>query len=171
MTSISLKILKALFLTDILLMLITLILFDIKMLWNTQIGFISASLVMLASMKSYQRMVDARVEHKVITYDDSKDVIDQLEDPYDVYSEESEELIDVIYEDDKKPKDGRSLTQILKDTGAALSMYRLGGYTLLILGFLYLNRQGLLHIPSYILAISIPMFVMVRVLLKEKETS
>jgi hypothetical protein len=173
MTSISLKILKALFLTDILLILVTLILFDIKILWNTQIGFISASLVMLASMKSYQRMVDARVEHKVITYDDSKDVIDQLEDPYDLYSEDAvvEEAQDLENADkeDKKPKDGRPLIQILKDTGAALSAYRLGAYVVLILGFLYLNRHELLHIPSYILSISIPMLVMVYVLLKEKE--
>lgn len=168
MTSISLKILKALAIVDIVVILISIIFFDIKILWNTQIGFISVSLVMLASMKSYQRMVDARVEHNVITHDDSKDVIDKLEDPYDLYSEELDQG-KIAKQEDEKPKDGRSLTQILKDTGAALSMYRLGGYIVLILGFLYLNRHDLLHIPSYIIAISIPMLVMVFVLLQEKE--
>ena len=172
MISISLKILKALVIVDLVVILISMIFFDINMLWNTQIGFISSSLVMLASMKSYQRMVDARVEHNVITYDDSKDVIDQLEDPYDLYSEDvvaEEDVVEVVKEERKKLKDGRSLGQILKDTKAALSVYRLGAYAVLILGFLYLNRHEYLHIPSYILAISIPMFVMVFVLLQAKE--
>ena len=173
MTSISLKILKTLVIVDVILILVSVIFFDIKILWNTQIGFISASLVMLASMKSYKNMVDARVEHNVITYDDSIDVIDKLEDPYDLYSEElvAEEeldLVEVVKEERKKLKDGRPLIQILKDTKAALSVYRLGAYVVLILAFLYLNRQELLHIPSYVIAISIPMFVMVFVLLKEK---
>lgn len=173
MTSINFQILKALVVVDIVVILISLIFFDIKMLWNTQIAFISASLIMMASMKSYQRMVDARVEHDVITYDDSKDIMDKLEDPYDLYSEnpteKEEDLIDAIKEERKKSKDGRPLIQILKDTGAALSVYRLGGYVVLILGFLYLNRQGYLMIPAYILALTVPMLVVVFVLLSNKE--
>ncbi len=175
MTSISLKIIKALVIVDAIIIAISIIFFDINILWNTQIGFISASLVMLASMKSYQRMVDARVEHNVITLDDSKDVIDQLEDPYDLYGEdvskeEDKDLAKLAEEEHIKPKDGRSLAQILRDTGAALSVYRLGAYVVLILGFLYLTRHQYFHIPSYILSISIPMLVIVFMLLKEKET-
>ncbi len=166
--------LKALVIVDVVVILLSVIFFDIKLLWNTQIGFISASLVMLASMKSYKRMVDARVEHNVITYDDSKDVIDQLEDPYDLYGEDAiiqeEDLVEVVKEERKKSKDGRTLIQILKDTGAALSVYRLGAYVVLILGFLYLNRHGYLMIPAYILALSIPMLVVVFVLLSNKES-
>jgi len=174
MINISLKALKSLVLMDILVAVVSIIFFDIKILWNTQIGFLSASLVILASMKSYQRMVAARVEHNIITYDDSKDVIDQLEDPYDLYSEdivveENPDLVEFVKEERKKQKDGRPLIQILKDTKAALSVYRLGAYVVLVLGFLYLNRHELLHIPSYIIAISIPMLVIVYVLLKEKE--
>jgi len=176
MSKLSFKILKALAIVDIIVILISIIFFDIKMLWNTQIGFISASLVILASMKSYQRMVDARVEHGIITIDDSKDVIDKLEDPYDLYSEEvieeeEKSLVEVVKDERKKLKDSRSLIQILKDTKAALSVYRLGAYAILILGFLYLNRHELLHIPSYILALSIPMLVVVYILISNKENS
>ena len=175
MSKLTFKVLKALVIADILVILTSIIFFDINILWNTQIGYISASLVMLASMKSYQRMVDARVAHDIVTYDDSKDVIEKLEDPYDLYSEdvleeEEKDLVEVVKEERKKLKDGRSLTQILKDTKAALSVYRLGAYMVLVLGFLYLNRHELLHIPSYILAISIPMLIVVYVLLHEKET-
>jgi len=175
MTKISRQILKTLLVVDVLLIILSVIFFDIKVLWSSQIGFISASFVMLASMKSYQRMVDARVEHNIITIDDSKDVIDQLEDPYDLYSEEVIEeeekpLVEVVKEEYEESKENsRSLGQTLKDTKAALSVYRLGAYALLILGFLYLNRHELLHIPSYILALSVPMLVVVYILISNKE--
>ena len=174
MTSINIKILKALIVMDIIIILISMIFFDIKVLYNTQFGFISATLVMIASMISYRRMVNTRVEHNVITIDDSKDVIDQLEDPYDLYSEEvveaeEKDLAEVVKEERKKSKEsGRTLFQTLKDTKAALSVYRLGAYGVLVLGFLYLNRHGLLHVPSYILALSIPPMVIVTMLIRDK---
>jgi hypothetical protein len=177
MKSTSLKILKALVIIDIVIILISVIFFDIKVLYNTQIGFISATLVMIASMISYQRMVNTRVEHNIITMDDSKDVIDKLEDPYDLYSEEvveekEKDLVEVVKEERKKLKEGgRSLYQTLKDTKAALSVYRLGAYAVLVLGFLYLNRHGLLHVPSYILALSIPPMVIVIVFMMNKENN
>ncbi|MEA1954592.1 MAG: hypothetical protein U9O24_09400 [Campylobacterota bacterium] len=171
MTNINRKIISTLLIVDAVVILISVIFFDIKVLYNTQIGFISATLVMVASMISYRRMVDARVEHNIITIDDSKDVIDKLEDPYDLYSEEvkEKEIVDEEKEESKKPKESRSLYQILKDTKAALSAYRLGAYATLILGFLYLNRHGLLHIPSYILALSLPPMAIVIVLIMDKE--
>ncbi len=147
-----------------------------KVLYNTQVAYITSTLVMVASIVSYRRMVNARVEHKIITVDDSKDVIDKLEDPYDLYSEdvveeEEKDFAQTIKEEKKKLKENRrSVYQTIKDTKAALSVYRLGAYAVLILGFLYLNRQGLLYIPSYILALGIPPVIIVTLLLKEKET-
>ncbi len=143
---------------------------------NTQIGFITSSLVMVASIISYKRMVNTRVEHGIITYDDSKDTIDILEDPYDLYSEEvveSEEgdnLTKAVKDEKDTLKDnGRTLAQTLKDTKAALSTYRLFAYAMLILGFMYLNRQELLHIPSYMIALGLPPIVIVTLLLQTKE--
>jgi GMP synthase PP-ATPase subunit len=177
MTSINKQLLIVLVVVDILVAAASMIFFDIKVLWNTQIGFISATLVMIASMLSYRRMVNTRVEHNVITMDDSKDVIDKLEDPYDLYSEEvkeeegdEKEFAEVVKEEKKKLKENRrTLFQVLKDTKAALSIYRLGAYAFLILGFLYLNRHGLLHIPSYIVALSIPPVIIVTILIRNKE--
>lgn len=176
MTNTNLKFLKALAIVDVVIILTSVIFLDVKVLWNTQIGFVSASLIMFASMRSYRRMIDARVEHNIITIDDSKDVIDKLEDPYDLYSEEvmeateEKDLKEVVKEERQKLKASRrSLGQTLKDTKAALSVYRLGAYIILILGFLYLNRHDLLHIPSYLLALALPMFTVVYVLMSEKE--
>ena len=173
MTNTSLNILKTLVVVDVILIFIIVIFFDIKYLYALEIGFVSSSLVMFASLAAYKRMVDTRVEHNIITLDDSKDVIDKLEDPYDLYSkdvvEEEKDLVEVVKDERKKLKDSRSLYQILKDTKAALSVYRLGAYAVLILGFLYLNRQGLLHIPTYIVALGLPPIIIVILLLKEKE--
>jgi len=175
MTKLNVQMLKALAIADVVIILLSVIFFDIKMLWNTQIGFISASLIMLASMKSYKRMVDARVELGMVSADDSKDVIDDLEDPYDLYSEdvveEEKPLGEVVKDERQKLKsNGRTLTQTIKDAKTALSLNRIGAYGVLILGFFYLNRHDLLMVPAYILALSIPMLVVVYTLLSNKET-
>ena len=175
MSKLTLQMLKALAVADIVVILLSIIFFDIKMLWNTQVGFISASLVMLASMKSYKRMVDARVELNIITIDDSRDTIDQLEDPYDLYSEdvvenEELELTDAIKDEKSRmKKNKRTLSETIRDTKAALSLNRIGAYVILILGFFYLNRHEYLMAPAYILALTVPMLVVVFVLLSNKE--
>jgi len=176
MKSTSIKILKVLLFVDLLLLIVSVVFGGKVWIYNTQVGFISATLIMIASVISYRRMVNARVEHGIITMDDSKDVIDKLEDPYDLYSEEvteekpEEDLVEVVKEERKKLKQNRrSLGQTLKDTKAALSIYRLGAYAVLILGFMYLNRHELLHIPSYLLALSLPPMIIVIMLVTAKE--
>jgi len=177
MSSTNRKILITLVTVDILLLLITIIFFDMNIVYNTQIGYITSTLVMVASIVSYRRMVNARVKHNIVTMDDSKDVIDKLEDPYDLYSEDAVEEVEqdfaaTVKEEKKKLKENRrTVYQTIKDTKAALSIYRLGAYALLILGFLYLNRHGLLHIPSYIISLGIPSVILVWVLLKENPQS
>jgi len=176
MKSISLKILKVLIAVDLLLLITSILLGKTLWVYNTQVGFISATLIMVASVISYRRMVNTRVEHGIVTLDDSKDVIDKLEDPYDLYSEEitqseeEQDLVEVVKEEKKKAKENRrSLGQTLKDTKAALSLYRLAAYGVLILGFMYLNRQGLLYIPAYLFALSLPPMIIVIMLVTQKE--
>ncbi len=131
---------------------------------------------MIASIVSYRRMVNTRVEQGIVTMDDSKDTIDKLEDPFDLYSEdiipqeEGKDLASVVKDERKKLKENRrSLGQTLKDTKAALSMYRIGAYAILILGFMYLNRHHLLYIPLYLVALSLPPVIIVLMLLLQKE--
>jgi len=174
MRSTNRKILQTLLVVDGLLIFVTALFFNMDILLNTQIGFVSATLVMIGSMVSYRRMVEARVENEVITTDIDKDVIDKLEDPYDLYSEEAEEkevedIRAAIKEEKKRLKENkRSLFQVLKDTKAALSLYRVGAYILLALGFLYLNRHEILHIPAYLFALSLPLLIIVILLVRDK---
>jgi len=177
MNRVTLSILKALAVVDSLLIALSMIFFDMKVLYNTQVGFISATLmIMFASMASYRRMVKARVANDIITMDDSKDMIDKLEDPYDLYGEEvvpSEEeertLPQVIKEEKQKFKASRrSLTETLKDTKAALSLYRIGAYAVLVLGFMYLVRHELLCVPALIIGITLPIVTVVTLLMYQK---
>jgi hypothetical protein len=174
MRSTNRKILQALLIVDGLLLFVTALFFDMTLVLNTQIGFVSATLVMIGSMVSYRRMVDARVENEVITTDIDKDVIDKLEDPHDLYSEEvKEEPVEDIRATIKEERarlkaNKRSLFEVLRDTKAALSLYRVGAYILLALGFLYLNRHGILHIPAYLFALSLPPLIIVILLVRDK---
>jgi len=174
MKSINRKILSALMVADGLLWVASGLFGGSEAVWNTQIGFISATLVMLGSMRSYRRMVDARVEHEIITTDIDKDVIDKLEDPHDLYSETAEEapvedIKEAIKAERAKMKENRrSLFEVLRDTKAALSFYRVGAYFLLALGFLYLNRHGILHIPLYLFSLGLPMLIIVFLLVSNK---
>ena len=166
------KILVALLISDGIMLFVSALFGGEALILNTQIGFLSATLVMLGSMVSYRRMVDARVEHEIITTDIDKDVIDKLEDPYDLYSEGIEEepqkdLSSTIKEEKARLKQNRrSLFEVLRDTKAALSIYRIGAYGLLILGFLYLNRHGILQILPYLLSLSLPIVIIVSLLVK-----
>ncbi len=175
MTGISKKILKFLLIVDAVLIAVGIIFFDTKVFYSMQIGFITSVSVMLASFISYRRMIAVRVEKEIVTIDDSKDTIDRVEDPYDLYDDkeitqaEEQSLAETVKEEKKKRKENRrSLFEILKDTKAALSVYRLGAYLLLVLGFLYLQRHELLHIPGYLFALSLPPVIIVAILLRDK---
>lgn len=175
MTKINSKIVQVLVVLNILSILIILFFFKKAYIYAFEIGFISSTVVIIASLLAYRRMVNTRVEHNIVTFDDSKDVIDILEDPYDLYSEDKKEikeekdLVEVVKEEREKVKaNSRSLFETLRDTKAALSVYRLGGYVVLILGFLYLNRHGLLHIPTYIIALGLPPMIIVGLLVQDK---
>ena len=171
------KVLGAFLAADGVLLTVSGLFFDKSVLLNTQIGFLSSALVMLGSMKSYRRMVDARVENEIITTDIDKDVIDRLEDPHDLYSEEiKEEPVEDIRSAIKEEKarlkaNRRSLFEVLRDTKAALSLYRIGAYVFLILGFMYLNRHGVLHLLSYLLSLGVPPFLMAWVMLRDSSKS
>jgi len=145
-------------------------------LLNTQIGFFSSALVLAASMFSYSQMVYRRIESGTAVPEDERDTLDKLEDPYDLYSE-SEEAIEgehtlketIRQEKQRLKKNRRSLIQVLRDSRASLSFLRLGAYLLLFVGFFYLSSNRVLHIPSYIVSLALPVIVIVGMLMTQKE--
>jgi len=141
---------------------------------NTQIGFITSSLVMFGSILSYRSMVYTRLNVGAIS-DDERDTLDKLEDPYDLYDEEKvkndedKTLVEVVKEErENLKKNRRSFLETTKDSKAAFSFYRLGAYMLLIFGFFYLNNNKILDIPSYLFSLFIPPVIISIMLMRKK---
>ncbi len=141
---------------------------------NSQIGFITSSLVIFGSILSYRSMVQGRLNVGAIP-DDERDTLDKLEDPYDLYddekpkNDEEQTLVEVVKEErENLKKNRRSFWETTKDSKASLSFYRLGAYALLIFGFFYLNSNKLLDISSYLFSLALPPIVIVIMLLRQK---
>jgi hypothetical protein len=168
------RVINALLIVDIGIIIFCFLSGEREWLINSQIAFITSSLVIFASIISYKNMVNSRVDAGLIVADDNRDTIDKLEDPYDLYSEndvvENEKSMREVVKDERAnlKKNRRSIWQVTKDSKAALSFYRLGAYLLLILSFFYLNNNNILDIGSYLFALSLPPVIVVIVLMNEK---
>lgn len=110
---------------------------------NSQIGFLSSILVVLASMHSYSKMVQRQV--------DNAKPLDEEDD-----IEPQEEAL--------KEEQKISVLESLKNSKASISLYRIGAYGVFALGFLYLTSQKIFHIPSYFAGISLPIVIIVTLL-------
>ena len=153
-----------------LLLLITLLTPERSFLFSAQVGYWSAVLVVLASFESYRRMVRRRLEAGAVPDNGSdRDVIDKLEDPYDLYSEDDEEkrseeksLRETIREEKKRmKKNRRSPMATARDAVPAFSFWRLGAYGVLVLGFFFLRDQKMLHLGAYLLSLGLPIVLAV----------
>ncbi|MCK5853591.1 MAG: hypothetical protein KAG56_00130 [Sulfurovaceae bacterium] len=167
------KIINALLIIDIGILIFCLLSGSRTWLINSQIGFISSSLIMFASIISYRNMVQVRVDMGMVGVDDNRDTLDKIEDPFDLYSEddkkEDKNFKEVIDEErDNLKKNRRSIWQTTKDSKAALSFYRLGAYVILIFGFFYLNNNEILDIGSYLFALALPPVIVVMMLMRQK---
>lgn len=180
MTTINKKILNTLLAIDIGILLFCILSGNRNWLYTTQIGFFTSALVIAASMASYRRMIEKRLEYGAVPIEDERDELDKIDDPHDLYSDEAipevkelskEEFVEVAKEEKAKQKvNRRSISEVIKDTRAFLSFYRIGAYGLLVLGFFYLNRNNYLDIPSYFFALSVPPVIVVIILMRESKT-
>ena len=142
---------------------------------NSQVAFLSSSLIMLASMQSYKNMVSNALAVGAVA-DDGRDTLDKLEDPYDLYDDKVEgiddekSLVDVVKEERANlKKSSRSIWETTKDAKASFSFYRLSAYAMLVLGFFYLNSNQILELIPYLSFLAIPLFIVVFTLLDNKE--
>ncbi len=144
---------------------------------NTQIAFVSSALVLGASMFSYSQMIYRRLSDESIVPEDERDTLERIEDPHDLYLEnetqvDTQMLKKAIQEEKQRMKrHRRSLYQMIGDSRASLSFVRLGAYLLLFAGFFYLSNNRLLHIPSYLLGLALPIVLIVWLLISKKEES
>lgn len=121
-------------------------------LLNSQVAFFSSMIISVASFFSYKKNVQNRLKN----YDASlqndaedRDKIDEIDDPYDLYSEDiqtkEEELtasrIKEIIKEEKSKVKRNSFKNTIFSAGGYISIYRVIGYALLILGFFALNNH------------------------------
>jgi hypothetical protein len=149
---------------------------------NTQVGFWSAAMIVAASMVSYTRMVQGRLVAGVGVEMEERDVIEKLDDPFDLYSEavavppdpdkttaiDADTIKATIQNEKARHKmQRRSIGQTLRDARPFLSLYRLGAYGLLLFGFAYLRANSLFEPLPYQLGIGTAVAAIVAILIHD----
>ena len=127
---------------------------------NTQVAFLSSLFVILGSSFAYKRMVDAKV--KSDTYEDKRDLLDEIEDPHELYDEEEineapvEELdLKAIVKEERAKIKTFSFQSIKHGAVGSVSLFRLLPYIFLILGFIALKNNNILDLSFYLPALLI----------------
>jgi hypothetical protein len=137
------------------------------------VAMISSMLIITGSLYSYRNMIQSRVGD--VDFEDIKDSIDMLDDPYDLYEEErANEVADIkqMIKEEKARQKSNIIQNTTKNASAMVSIYRLIPYAFLILGFIALNNSHELSILPYLigLAVGIPIGYLIgkKMFIKEK---
>jgi hypothetical protein len=159
----TIKAIKIFFIVDLSIVLILSLLGEFQWLLNSQVAFISSLVVTYASFLGYKRNIQKRVQNNSLEqtdFDDSYDELDKMDDQYDLYSPDipqqqvKEEMTkQQIKEEIKKNKEAlkkNNTKNFIGAFGAMSSLYRIGGYAFLIIGFFFLNNNGYLEVVPYI---------------------
>lgn len=150
-------------------------------LWllNTQIAFISSLLITIASFVSYKKNIQNRLsnfDYSKILKDEDRDKIDEIDDPYDLYTEYEEipeneltaEKIKEIIDGEKSKVKRNSVKNTIFSASGFLSIYRIFGYIILIFGFFVLNNNKIFMPIAFIIGLGIvPFGVLISKLIKK----
>ncbi|WP_228275986.1 hypothetical protein [Aliarcobacter butzleri] len=150
-------------------------------LWllNTQIAFISSLLITIASFVSYKKNIQNRLsnfDYSKISKGEGRDKIDEIDDPYDLYTEYEEipeneltaEKIKEIINDEKSKVKRNSVKNTIFSASGFLSIYRIFGYIILIFGFFVLNNNKIFMPIAFIIGLGIvPFGVLISKLIKK----
>ncbi|MCT7587141.1 hypothetical protein [Aliarcobacter butzleri] len=150
-------------------------------LWllNSQIAFISSLLITIASFVSYKKNIQNRLsnfDYSKISKGEDRDKIDEIDDPYDLYTEYEEipeneltaEKIKEIINDEKSKVKRNSVKNTIFSASGFLSIYRIFGYIILLLGFFVLNNNKIFMPIAFIIGLGIvPFGVLISKLIKK----
>lgn len=133
---------------------------------NSQIGYFSSIIVVMASMYSYAQMVKRGVDDSIVTTSNDE-LLQKIEDPHELY--EKDELLKQTQDDKEQEK--ISTIEAIKKNKAYISFYRIGAYAILVLGFLYLQNVKIFHMPSYMFGLILPPILIAIMLFWNSKTS
>lgn len=130
-------------------------LYSFEVYINIQVASLSSFVVIMGSMYAYHKMVHKQVQTE--EYEEQKDILDTIENPHELYDEMPinnipvEELdFKAIVQEEKKKIKIVSLKEMKKGSSAGFSLFRLVPYLFLVLGFIALKNNNLLHITVYL---------------------
>lgn len=160
-----LKFAKVFFILDLCLILYSLIFQDKLWLLSSQVAFFSSLFITITSFLSYKRNIENRLSNLDLTQtqNETRDKIDEIDDPYDLYTEyeeipESEltsQKIKEIINNEKLKVKRDSLKNTFFSASGFLSIYRVLGYGILIFGFFALNNNKILLPIAFIIGLGI----------------
>ena len=160
-----LKFAKVFFILDLCLILYSLIFQDKLWLLSSQVAFFSSLFITITSFLSYKRNIENRLSNLDLTQtqNETRDKIDEIDDPYDLYTEyeeipESEltpQKIKEIINNEKSKVKRDSLKNTFFSASGFLSIYRVLGYGILIFGFFALNNNKILLPIAFIIGLGI----------------
>lgn len=175
-----LKFAKVFFLLDLCLISYSLIFQSSLWLLSSQVAFFSSLFITIASFFSYKKNIENRLLNLDLTQDNEgvdRDKIDEIDDPYDLYTEYKEipeeelttEKIKEILNDEKSKVKRNSLKNTIFSASGFLSIYRVFGYVILLFGFFALNNNKIFMPIAFIIGLGIvPIGVLFSKLLEKK---
>jgi len=149
-------------------------------LLNTQVAFVSSLFITIASFLSYKKNIQNRLSNLDLSKQvnaEQRDKVDEIDDPYDLYTEYEEipedeltpEKIKEIISDEKTKVKKNSFKNTIFSATGFLSVYRVLGYATLIFGFFALNNNKLFLPIAFIVGLAIvPIGVLLSKLLDRK---
>ncbi len=114
-----------------------------------EVALLSGAVIIMGSLYAYRNMIRTRTLG--VEIEDNKDIIDMMDDPYDLYEEERQDEVQDIKElikEEKAKQKQNIIENTTKNSAAWVSVYRLLPYAFLVLGFLGLqNNHSLILLP------------------------
>ena len=175
-----LKFAKVFFILDLCLIIYSLIFQNNLWLLSSQVAFFSSLFITIASFFSYKKNIENRLSNLDLTQNNEgidRDKIDEIDDPYDLYTEykeipESEltpEKIKEILNNEKSKVKRDTLKNTFFSASGFLSIYRILGYGTLLFGFFALNNNKIFIPIAFIVGLGIvPIGVLFSKLLEKK---
>lgn len=123
-----------------------------------EVALLSGAVIIMGSLYAYRNMIRTRTLG--VEIDDNKDIIDMMDDPYDLYEEERQDEVQDIKElikEEKAKQKQNIIENTTKNSAAWVSVYRLLPYAFLVLGFLGLQNNHSLTLLPYMTGLGVGM--------------
>jgi len=138
--------------------------YSVSAFTNIQVAFASSFFIILGSSLAYKGMIEKQISTE--SYEDKRDLLDEIEDPHELYDDVAinetpvEELdLKAIVKEEKAKIKTFSLSSIKHGAKGSVSLFRLVPYLFLVLGFIALKNNEVLDLSFYLPSLMIGIIV------------